>query len=228
MIETATSIAAYLEEGGLAAEWRMALNADVKTAVALTPVSVDLLSNGELTSYRLLEGTDRRRAWLMGRAALKRLLRRLDRNTDTSRLVFPAPGISLAQAGGLALAIACDDLSAPAGFVREDRCLGLGLEMEHPFRRESARVFLSQRELERLAPMFEGQETGLLRARTIKEAVFKADPGNRGRGLADYCLADPAARKGRARLREDIGKGEFRYISHRLSEWHISAAVKVP
>src|SRR4051794_30904516 len=120
MIETLPGIAAYLEEGGLAAEWQRALGLKVVAAVAYAPISVDLLTPGELARYRTLGGPDRRRAWLTGRAALRRLLRRLDRGPDTAGLAFPAPDMSLTHSGGVAVAIA-----APDGSGR-----GLGVDLE--------------------------------------------------------------------------------------------------
>ncbi|MBW8886555.1 MAG: 4'-phosphopantetheinyl transferase superfamily protein [Fibrobacteres bacterium] len=221
MIETLPGISAYLEAGGLAGEWRRALGLDVRAAVAFSPLSVDLLTPGELARYRNLDGTERRRSWLTGRAALRRLLRRLDRGPDTAGLAFPAPDMSLTHSGGMAVAVAC--LDAPG------QGLGVDLEAERSLRSESARFFLSDGERARLAlrglaPESAGFEDALLRLWTAKEALFKADTGNRGRILADYRLSDPMARRGRAALRAELGRREFRYVSHRLAGWHLSLA----
>ena len=224
---TLSGVAAYLEEGGLIGEWRLAWGLEVRAAAAFSPLSVDLLTAGELARYRTLSDTLRRRDWLTGRAALRRLLRRLDLGPDTSSLEFPAANISLTHSAGMAVAVACLDASAPG--------LGVDLEAERPMRPESAQFFLSEGELAKLAGRgaLDGSvECGdaLLRLWTAKEALFKSDLGNRNRVLTDYAVADPMVRRGRAGMRAGLqmadgnpGK-EFRYVSHRLVGWHLSLA----
>jgi 4'-phosphopantetheinyl transferase EntD len=226
MITAIAGLAGYLEEGGLEAEWRSALGMDIRAAVAQAPVSPDLLSPGELRRYRLLPDPERRRAWLTGRAALKRLLRRLDLASDTSGLEFPAAGLSLSHAGGIALAVACAEIGGTA-LSRSSRGLGVDIEADRSMRPESARFFLGPEERERISALAEGHERALLRAWTIKEAVFKSDPDNRGRLLADYRLADAAARRGSACMKNGPRvTGGFRYLSHHLAGWHISVAAQ--
>jgi 4'-phosphopantetheinyl transferase EntD len=223
MIETLAGIASFLEEGCLAAEWRRALGLDLRAAVAFSPLSVDLLTPGERARYRAFPGTERRRTWLTGRAALRRLLRRLDLGPDTSALEFPAAGMSLTHSRGMAVAIACLGSTGQG--------LGVDLEAERPMRQEAARFFLSGEECAELAalgpaPGSAGGEEALLRLWTVKEALFKADMGNRDRVLADYRVADPRVRRGRAALRPDLGAKGFRYVSHRLAGWHLSLAAR--
>lgn len=229
MIETAFGLAAYLEQGGLDGDWHAALGIGIRAAVASSPLPVDVLTPGELERYRRLQDPVRRRTWLTGRAALKRLLRRLDRASDTSLVDFPAADISLSHSGGIALAVACaETFSEPAS--ASARGLGVDIEADRSLRPEAARFFLTPDEQERLArpgPGAAGMDHAqeLLRAWTIKEAVFKSDPDNRGRMLADYRLADAAARVGTARLaKASEVTGGFRYISHHLAGWRISVA----
>ncbi len=229
-METLNGVAAYLEEGGLIGEWRLALGLEVRAAAAFAPLSVDLLTPGELARYRNLSATSRRRDWLTGRAALRKLLRRLDLGPDTASLEFPAANLSLTHSGGMAVAVACLDAPGPG--------LGVDLEAERPMRPEAARFFLGEDEMAKLNgrnAMDGGAESeeGLLRLWTAKEALFKADMDNRNRVLTDYRVADPMVRRGKAGLRPGLDTGapeaarEFRYISHRLAGWHLSLAAAV-
>lgn len=220
-METLPALAAWLEEGGLTGEWRLALGREVRAAAAFAPLSVDLLTPGELVRYRTLQDTSRRRAWLTGRAALRRLLRGLDRGPDTAELEFPRPDMSLAHCAGLSVAVASLDAGA-AG-------LGVDLESERPMPPEAASFFLTERERARLdrrpaPPVAEAPEAGLMRLWTVKEALFKADPANRSRILADYEVADAALRRGKASMRQGLDARRFRYVSHRLAGWHLTLA----
>lgn len=225
MMETLPALAAWLEEGGLAGEWRLALGREVRAAAAFAPLSVDLLTPGELACYRTLQDPLRRRAWLTGRAALRRLLRRLDRGPDASGLDYPRPDMSLAHCAGLAIAVASLDAGA-AG-------LGVDLESDRPMPPAAAAFFLTERERARLdrrpaPPEAEAREAALMRLWTVKEALFKADPANRSRILADYEVADAAVRRGKAGMRIGLDDRKFRYVSHRLAGWHLTLAAALP
>lgn len=227
MISEIAGLAEYLQMGGLEKDWRRALGIDIFAEIALGPISVDLLSNGELAQYCLLEGPLRRRSWLTGRAALKRVLRRLDLGSDTSRIEFPAAEFSLSHASEIAIAVACTQKGQSADSARPYG-LGVDIEKDKPVRPETARFFLSPNEQERLTRQNERPEVALLRTWTIKEAVFKADRGNRGRLLSDYHLLNAAAREGIAHLKtESPTPVAFHYISQHLAGWHISVAAQL-
>lgn len=222
-LSTLPALAAWIEDGGLAGEWRLALGLDARAAFAFAPLSVDLLSPGELARYRTLRDTSARRAWLTGRAALRRLLERLGRDPDTAALAFPRADLSLAHCGGAAVALG---LSGPG-----HGALGLGVDLEadRPMHPQATGFFLTEAERARLEARPAGHspeamDASLARLWTVKEALFKADPGNGPRLLADYEVADPSLRRGRAGLRPGLEPRAFRYVSHRLAGWHFSLA----
>ena len=128
-------------------------------------------------------GAGRRQAdWLRGRAALEELV---GRRADTSVLRFPHPGLSITHAGTRAFALAIDGVQ------------GVGIDFEPIGRRPGEPTwpyFLDPTERRLLA---EGEDDPL-RLWTVKEALFKADPHNGSRWLADYSLDDPRATQGRA------------------------------
>jgi hypothetical protein len=105
MLTTTADLATYLEQGRLEGEWLSAFGLPMRAAVAHGPVSVDLLSKGELARYRSISGIERRRAWLTGKAAHKRLLRRSGRDEDTECIGIPPHGISLSQRDEFAIAV---------------------------------------------------------------------------------------------------------------------------
>lgn len=216
LFKTCPGIAAFLEDGALAGEWSSALGLDVEAAAACAPLSTDLLTPGELARYRTLD-VSVRRAWLTGRAALRRLFARLELDPETADLAFPSSRFSLSHAGGLSVAIA--RTGGPSAGV------GVDLEPHRPLHPDSAFVLLAPRERLRLEdPEAEAAQGGLVRLWTAKEALFKADPDNRGRVPVDYRLADPRVRRGKAALRAGLPPRRFRYVSHRLGNWHLSLA----
>ena len=99
--------------------------------------------------------------------------------------------------------------------------LGVDLEIGRVVPDEAARFFLSAAERARL-PSAPGSE--LLRLWTVKEAVFKADLHNDGRGLLDYQLADARAAQGVAHACAELDI-EIRYVSIALPGGFLSAAV---
>lgn len=165
------------------------------------------LSAGERSAFAQLELAARRREWLLGRAALKRVLARLGASPDTSRIAFPNASCSLSHCGGLAVAAGARDARL--------RGLGIDLELGRAVDARAARLFLTREE--RAAGPW-------LRLWTAKEAIFKADPDNAGRVLADYRLVDPARRVGWAKL-AGSGHAAFRYASFRLRNGFVSLAV---
>ena len=174
--------------------------------VVTEPLAVGELSAGERAAFDRLTGELRRRDWLLGRAALKRLLG----GADTSTVRFPHPRLSLAHSGGVAVAAALDRGAPHAG-------LGVDFELWRAPDARTARFFLHADERPREA-------SGLLRLWTVKEALFKATPANAGAQLLDYRLDDPGAAAGTAR----DGRGNaFRYASGMLPAGPLSVAVCV-
>jgi len=181
----------------------------VRVAVAAEPLPPSALTAGERAQLDGLATGARRRDWLLGRAALKALL---GAGSDTAGLAFPHPSLSLTHAGGFGLAAL-----AGAGPV------GTGIDYE-PWRASvdsrTARFFL--RPAERAAA---GTAEDLLRLWTVKEALFKATPGNAGDVLADFEVAEPGRPWGAA-----AGpRGErLRYASTALPGGVLSVAVCLP
>ena len=177
-----------------------ALGVAVRLRFATAAVGLDELTAAERAQ---LPAGPRRREWLLGRAALKRLLG----GGDTSGVRFPHRSLSLTHAGGLAVA---------AGLDGGQRGLGVDYEPGRGVEPRTARFFL--RPLER-------QRTGagdLLRLWTVKEALFKATPGNEGATLLGYETIDPAAPAGRA---VDRGGRAFRYASGAAQGGWLTVAV---
>src|SRR5688500_8593893 len=81
---------------------------------------------------------------------------------------------------------------------------GVGVDIETGRRPppRMARFFLTRKERRCLGQPSPEQ---LLRLWTVKEALFKADPLNHRRVLADYALDDPLADAGCARVRQKPG-----------------------
>ena len=169
--------------------------ADVDLAVATAPVAVEELTTGELA--RLPDGL-RRHDWLLGRAALKAVLG----IADTSVVAFPNRSVSLTHSGGVAVAACCDGPHA-----------GLGVDLEgwQAIDPRTARLYLHAHE-----------QGDLLRLWTVKEALFKATPGNDSAVFLDYEVHDPQALAGTARDRH--GRA-FEYLSSRRPEGWLTLAV---
>jgi phosphopantetheinyl transferase len=150
------------------------------------------LSPTEQKRYEALENTARAKSWLLGRAALKSLRREVDGCTDIDTLSFPNARFSLTHSADIALAVA-----EPSGALAG---LGVDLEVDTRMQPAAARFFLTHREQEWLASQItERRPHHLLRLWCIKEAVFKANPGNGGKMLVDHELDEPAQAMGAAR-----------------------------
>jgi phosphopantetheinyl transferase len=192
------------------------LGVDLVIAVCREPLPADTLAPGEKRRLDSFRHSGRREDWLRGRGALKGLLRELGRPEDTSDLAFPHPRFSLTHAAGAGIA---------AG-IRGDRAFGLGVDFEAPrrLRPETERFYLDPRERKALAG-FEGERDALrLRLWTLKEALFKADPENKGRVLRNYRLRNPLADQG-------VAEGPdadwiFRYVSVAFESGFLSVAAR--
>ncbi len=172
----------------------------VRLAPATTLASLDELTAGERA--QLPVGL-RRADWLLGRAALKRLLG----GADTSGVRFPHQGLSLTHAGGLAVGAQVD--GDPGG-------VGVDYEPGRAADPRTARFFLRARERERTS------DDDLLRLWTVKEALWKATPGNRAATLLDVEVADPAAPEGGA---ASGGGRAFRYATRPVRGGWLTVAV---
>jgi hypothetical protein len=182
------------------------LGARAQLAVSEVPAPIGSLTPGELAQSRKVASGPARLDWLRGRSALKALL---GPGYDTSRLRFPNRAISLTHAGELALAVHTDDDYE-----------GIGIDFE-PWGPEvgprAAHLFLSQAEL--VGPLPPG---GLLALWTIKEALYKATPGNKDDLLVDFEVHDTAALCGGA----TGPRGEtLRYAALRLEPGSLAVAV---
>jgi len=171
-------------------------------AVARVGCSSRELSPGEAAQLGRLRFPRRREAWLRGRTALKCLLSALGLDSDTSLLRFPHPQFSITHSGGIGVAVG----------TRSTGLSGIGVDYEsRPPSPGSAAHFLAPAERGvRRTP------SELLRLWTIKEACFKADPGNSDSWLPDYSVRGRAAWKGPAR---------FAYRSRRFARGFLSVAL---
>ncbi len=166
-------------DADLGARLSAGLGIAVRVCRAQFPVPENELADGERRQWQALVSGPPVRDWLLGRAALKALL---PEAPDTSVFSFPHPRLSLTHAGGTAFAVAAAG-EAPV-------VVGTGVDHE-PWREPDprmARFFLRSREQE--TPL------GLLRAWTVKEALYKAVPGNAEITLLDMEFDDPDASSG--------------------------------
>jgi 4'-phosphopantetheinyl transferase EntD len=139
-----------------------------------------VLTDGELLRLAGVAREGRRRDWLLGRNALKQVLRSLALSDDTSTITFPNRQVSLTHSGKLSFAAGT---SAPA--------CGIGIDYE-PLRdinRGIARWFLHDEECE-WAENSTDHVAAVLRLWTIKEAALKCHPENAGMVLKDFVIVD--------------------------------------
>jgi hypothetical protein len=207
-----------MDAAALSAWASEALGIPIAFALERRPLPEEGLSEGERARYAGFSLPRRREDWLRGRAALKTLLRSLGEPEDTAGLAFPNARLSLSHSAGIAVA---------AGFrASPEGALGLGVDFEgrRPVKAATVRFYLS--EAERSRPEAAAlAESDLLRLWTVKEALYKADPGNRSRGwnLGAYEVAGSLADfAGSARV---SGLLSFRYLSREVEEGFLSLAV---
>ncbi len=178
------------------------------------PLPEERLSAGERDQLSRLTAPTRRDSWLRGRAALKRLQASLGAGDDTSGLAFPHARLSLSHSEAWAVAVG----------TTSPKLLGLGVDLEIKAgpKPETATRFLNPAEAVWLRRMDEPERPKMLhRLWTAKEAIFKADPENKGRTLKEYGMADPGFVAGKARRGERV----FYYASFEVSGGFLSVAV---
>lgn len=164
----------------------------VELEPAYAPLRESDLTVGERTVWKDLSGNERKVAWLRGRRALRNLRVRQGCDADTSELSFPSPQYSVSHAGELSLAAGVGDTVQGVGVdVELDRVPGTAF----------ARFFMTSEELNYIRSL-RGQTAShcVLRIWTIKEALFKATPDNKGLVLRSFRLTDPSAEEGEATL----------------------------
>jgi 4'-phosphopantetheinyl transferase EntD len=204
-----------LKENELEQALSAALGVSALVAVALEPVTIAELTPAELDQFRPLAATPRRDNWLLGRAALKKLLARWGEPPDTAPLAFPHQRLSLTHSGAVAVALG----------VKSPGLAGVGVDLEwdRTPRREVSRFFLIPAEEDWLGQQGPAEQPGqLLRLWTIKEALFKADPHNGQTRLLDYCLLVPGAARGAALSSATL---PMQYASLSVAGGFISAAL---
>ena len=171
------------------------------------------LSEGERVRLQSFTHFGRRLDWLRGRAALKGLLGKWGQSEDTAELQFPNSRLSVSHSGGLAI----------AGGILSGSGFGLDYEAGRQMRPETARFFLSAEEQRNAALNSPNQ---LLRLWTVKEALFKADLSNAGKGLRNYRVMNLSAMSGKAFGSENTGTGtEFVYASWKWETGFLTVAV---
>lgn len=192
-------------------ELSLRLKLRLKLAAATMPADPRKLMEAERRHLARFENPKRRETWLRGRAALKKLLAALGRSEDTSAISFPNPWCSLTHSGPYAVAVGTN---APGV-----RGVGVDLEIRRRVAVQTARFFLKPEEQRQATAEI------LLRLWTVKEAVYKSDPENCGRGLFDYNLKDPTALSGQALVRRRGEVFVMRYAALELRPGPLSVAV---
>jgi len=208
--------AAAFDQGRPADEAYAAFGIRLVFAIACDPLPTGDLAPGERARYDALGHAPRRGEWLRGRAALKSVLRVLGNSEDTSLIAFPHACVSLTHSAGLAVAVGCGGSLGGLGG------LGIDYEARRPMRAGSERFFLTDSERLRLG---QPGEDDLLRLWTVKEALFKADPGNReaGRNLWSYEI--PASLHALIGAAKGPSGSSFRYFTSASPEGFLSVAL---
>jgi phosphopantetheinyl transferase len=208
-----------LDEEALADQLSERLEIPLCVKISGEPLDERRLTAREALRFNELLTHERRDSWLRGRAALKNMLACLGEAEETAHISFPNQRLSLTHSGHYAVAVG----------TRSDRLLGIGvdLEMTRSVCAEAARFFLTPEEQSWVLNQKEDVQSGArLRLWTAKEALFKSDCDNQGRGLADYSVREPAKWCGRAGSRGG-GEKEFRYASLQLGQVILSAAILI-
>lgn len=147
-----------------------------------------------------------------GRLALGSVLAALGDPRHPFAVAFPDPRLSVSHSGELAVAV---------GSRRRDATgIGIDVEFRRPFPPAAARFFLDAQET---ADAGDGADR-LLELWTVKEAVYKADPGNRTRMLRDYRLAPRAPDDPSGTGRATRGEHTFCYRVHHLGPLVLAVA----
>ena len=153
------------------------------------PLPLSQLSLNERKVYDSFLTQSRKTDWLKGRNALKDLLLKNGRSTDTQRLNFPNQAFSLTHNDGMAIAIAMDDVAG----------VGVGFEAWHKVKAKMVSWFLTNPEQSWLSTLSTARyDKEFVRLWTVKEALFKAAMNNQQLGFVDFQLDKPSAMAGKA------------------------------
>jgi 4'-phosphopantetheinyl transferase EntD len=196
------------------------LGVKLTAVIATEPVSTESLLASELLQLQPIHSAKRIESWLLGRAALKNLLRNLGLDTDTSLLSFPHSSLSLSHTANAAIAVC----------VQDDRVSGVGVDIERKrdMNPKSGRFFLlpdEQAYVDRVVENLKSNE--LLRLWTLKESLFKADSSNKRKTLKEYFLFNASRMSGLAAERSQPTNPSYRYASLTYDHFFIAAAVHV-
>jgi 4'-phosphopantetheinyl transferase EntD len=204
-------------ERRVAARLAQELGINFQIAIADRAIDSDWLTPGEREQLARLQTEARRTSWKIGRAALKQLRVLCGEDDDTSGLVFPSPCYSLTHSSGYAVAVG----AVSAGLAG----IGIDLEFLRPINPKIGQFFLTAHERVWIKGLPAAhRSTELLRLWTIKEALFKSDPYNRGAGLADYALAEPGDSRGQVIIRRGAVM-VMQYVCYALGPGMLSVAV---
>jgi len=153
-------------------------------ARATGAIPIAELSRAEQTCLARFNFANRRRDWLCGRHALKKLLSALGRTADTSSIEFPDRQLSITHSGDIAIA---------AGTDADTQGLGIDYEPLRAINERVARWFLDDAEIDWLNHQPASCRTPhIIRLWTIKEAAFKSHPHNHDMTLGEFAIGDPA------------------------------------
>ncbi len=162
-----------------------ALRTPIQVAVCRSDRDDAILNVAERAQLARFQTDERRRDWRRGRLALKSVLQSMGRSDDTSAIRFPHAQLSLSHGDGTAIAVGTNSQSAR---------VGVDFEAVRPVNERVARWFLNDAESEWLAQCAPAKRTeSLIRLWTVKEAVFKCHPNNRGLVMTDFTIADPSS-----------------------------------
>ena len=194
------------------------LATDLGSAVHVVATSVGranpILSPAEQVQFDSLEFEQRRAEWILGRTALKGLLKSLGRDDDTSMVQVFDRQVSISHSDGVAIAV---------GTTRSHSGIGVDFERFRPVRPGFTSWFLNDAELKYLRAKRDSDTSNqTIRLWTIKEAAFKCHPENRGRVMRDFTIDHPGERV--CSIKCSDGK-RFRAVTYNVAGGLISIAI---
>lgn len=194
----------------------------VLLALSTEPLAPKELTRPEAAALAALPEGPRRRAWLTGRRALRRALAARGLPPDTSAHRFPSPVASLSHSAEMGAAAVVVTAPCAANGV------GVDIQIGHVPDPRTPPFFLDSEEQRWLSALpGPDQPPARLRLWTVKEALFKADPGNATALLRDYVTVDPSAATGRA-VRAGRTDTDLRYRTLPVPNGALTVAVSIP
>lgn len=191
------------------------LNIPLMLAYANCAAPLAELSTAEQACLAQFDFENRRRDWLCGRYALKKLLRMLDRPDDTKSIRFPDRQLSISHG---------DDASFAVGTCADTQGLGIDYEPLRAINEGVANWFLDDREIDWLSRQSAHDCTQhIIRLWTIKEAAFKSHPYNTGLSLREFTVIDPTEQSTNAVT--TAAGANIQVACRRLSSGYLSIAI---